>query len=122
MGIITRMLKQTAVYWALEGSEVGGDNYGNYGQPQYTVPVEIECRWEVVTVEFLDASGTIILSNAVVYVDRDVDVGGVLMLGELTDIDSSLTTPKQNDETWEIKRFEKLPNLKNSQFLRTVYL
>ena len=71
--------------------------------------------------EFLDAGGTKILSNAVVYVDRDVDVGGVLMLGELTDITDE-TNVKENDGAWEIKRYDKLPNLKNTEYLRTAYL
>ncbi len=122
MSIITRMLKQKAVYWALAGVESGGEDYDEFGQPQYTVPVEVACRWETKTVEFLGPQGTQEISNAVVYVDQDVDVGGVLMLGELTDIDSSLTVPKQNEETWEIRRFEKLPNFRNTENLRTVYL
>lgn len=122
MSIITRMLRQTAVYWALQGVESGGSDFDDYGQPQYTDPIEVACRWEAKTVEFLGPSGTQEISNAVVYVGQDVDVGGVLMLGELVDIDSSLTVPKQNEETYEIRRFEKLPNLKNTENLRTVYM
>ena len=122
MSLINRMLKQTCVYWALAGVESGGDDYDDHGRPQYTDPVEISVRWEAKTVEFLNPQGGQELSNAVVYVDRDVDVVGVLMLGELTDIDSSLTVPKQNEEAWEIKKFEKLPNLRNTEYLRTVYL
>ncbi len=122
MSVISRMRKQTCVYWALRGVESGGEDYDEFGQPQYTDPVQLACRWEVKTVEFLSPQGTQELSNAVVYVDQDVDVGGVLMLGELTDIDSSLTVPKQNEETWEIRRFEKLPNFRNTEFLRTVFL
>ncbi len=118
MSIITRMLRQKAVYWALDSD----DNFDNFGQPQYANPVEIKCRWVIKTVEFLGPQGTQELSNAVVYVGQDVKVGGVLMLGELTDIDSSLTVPKQNEETYEIRRFEKLPNLRTTQFLRTVFL
>jgi len=118
MSIITRMLKQTAVYWALNITTP----YDNYGQPQYEDPIEMSVRWEAKTVEFLGPEGNTLLSNAVVYVGQDVVLGGVLMLGELTDINSSLTIPKQNDETWEIRRFEKLPNLQNTEFLRTVYL
>ncbi len=109
------MLRQTAMYWALDG-------FDNHGQPEYAIPIEVDVRWEVKTVEFLGPNGTQELSNAVVYVGQDVKVGGVLMLGELTDIDSSLTVPKQNEETWEIRRFEKLPNLRNTEFLRTVYM
>lgn len=115
------MRKQVAVYWALEGSESGGDDYDNFGQPQYTTPIEIKCRWEAKIEEFVNASGTRILSNAIVYVDQDVDVGGVLMLGELTDITDS-EVPKENDNAWEIQRFDNLPNLKVTEFLKTAYL
>ncbi len=121
MSIISRMRKQTAVYWALEGSESGGNNYDEFGQPQYTEPIEISVRWESRTAEFLDAQGTRVLSNAIVYVDQDVDITGVLMLGELVDITDE-DNPKENDDTWEIRRFEKLPNLKNNEILRTVFL
>ncbi len=119
MGIIIRMLKQKAVYWALQS---GAAAFDTFGQPQYENPIEIDVRWEVKTEEFLGPNGTLETSNAVVYVGQDVEVGGVLMLGELTDIDSSLTVPKQNDEAYEIRRFEKLPNLRNTKVLRTVYM
>ena len=121
MSIITRMRKQTAVYWALESVESAGDDYGNYGQPRYTSPIELTVRWEGVTIEFLDAQGATRQSNAVVYTSQDVDLGGALMLGELSDIDSS-GEPLQNEDAWEILRFDKLPNLNNTEFLRTAYL
>ncbi len=121
MSLITRMRKQTAVYWALQGVESGGDDYDNFGQPQYTDPEEIECRWESITIEFLDAQGTRQLSNARVYVGQDVDIGGVLMLGELADVTDE-NNPKENDDAWEIRRFEKLPTLRNTEILRTVFL
>ena len=55
------------------------------------------------------------------FVDRDVDVGGVLMLGMLTDVDD-VNNPKANEGAWEIKRFDKIPTLKADQFLRRVFL
>lgn len=122
MGIITKMRKQTAVYWPPESSESAGDDFDNYGQPQVSLsPVQIMCRWEDVTEEFIDVAGTRQLSRARVYVDRDVEVGGILMLGELADI-ADATNIKENDGAWEIRRFEKLPNLKATEFLRTVFL
>ena len=114
MRIITKMLKQKAVWWASTG-------FGNYGQPTVSTPVEIDVRWEDVGEEFLDKDGTIQLSRARVYVDRDVEIGGLLMLGEL-DSGVDEATPKNNDGVWEIRRFEKLPTLKATQFLRTCYL
>lgn len=121
MSVITRMRKQKAVYWPLQSSDSAGDAFDDYGQPQWDGPIEIDCRWEDVIEEFIDASGTQQSSNAKVYVDRDVDVGGVLMLGELTDITDE-NNPKENDGAWEIRRFDKLPNMKATEFLRTAYL
>ena len=121
MSIITRMLKQTCVYWPLASAESGGLAYDDYGQPVVTDPIEITCRWEDVNEEFLDATGTKQMSRAVVYVDRDVSLGGILMLGELTDITDE-DNPKENDGAWEIRKFDKLPNFRATEYLRTAYL
>lgn len=121
MGIITRMRKQKAVYWALGSADSGGMDFNDYGQPLYAEPIELTVRWEDTSVEFLDNAGAKILSNSVVYVGEDVVLGGILMLGELIDINSG-GEPKENDNAWEIKRFEKLPNIRNTEFLRTVFL
>jgi len=116
MRILKKMLKQKAVYWELSTLE-----FDDYGQPILSSPVEIDCRWEDIGEEFLDKKGTLQLSRARVYVDRDVEIGGVLMLGELgSGVDED--NPKENDNAWEIRRFEKLPTLKATKFLRTVYL
>lgn len=120
MSIISRMRKQTAVYWPLD-IESGGDKFDDYGQPVLSDPIEIKCRWEDVSEEFIGSDGTRQISNAKVYVDRDVDVGGVLMLGTLLDV-SSADNPKGNIGAFEIRKFEKIPNLKATEFLRTAYL
>lgn len=121
MSIIKRMRKQDAVYWALASVESGGDDFDDYGQPILTDPVEVKCRWEDKSEEFVAANGTKMLSHAVVYVDRDVDVGGVLMLGELTDI-TDADNVRENAGAWEIKRFDKIPNLRATEFLRIAFL
>ena len=121
MGIIARMRKQTAVYWPLASSDSGGDDFDDYGQPVVTDPIEISCRWEDVAEEFIDAKGTRQVSKSTVYVDQDVDVGGILMLGTEDDITDS-TNIKENEGAWEIRRFDKLPNLRATEFLRTAWL
>ena len=111
MSIITSMRRQTAIYWALSSID-------NYGRPTWSAPIEIECRWEDVHEEYIDAHMQRQLSSAIVYVDRDMEVGSMLKLG---DLDSGIDqdNPRDNDDTWEIRRFDKLPNLKNSEYLRT---
>ena len=114
MGIITRMMKQTAVYWA-------PSTIDEFGKFTWAEPVEIVCRWEDVAEEYIDAEGDRQLSSAKVYVGEDVEVGGVLFLGEITDIESG-GDPKDNDGAWEIRKFAQLPNLKNTETLRTAFL
>lgn len=114
MGIITRMLKQTAVYWAPLGVD-------EFGQPTWDTPVEVAVRWEDRAEEFLNQEGDRQMSRSVVYVGQDVEVNGVLLLGELTSsVDQD--DPKSNTGAWEIRRFEKLPNLRVTEYLRTVFL
>jgi hypothetical protein len=116
------MLKQKAVYWPPQSSESSGDDFDDFGQPLVSLdPIEIDCRWEDVSQEFIAANGTNQVSRALVYVGQDVTVGGILMLGELVDIIDPVNI-KTNPNTWEIKRFDKLPNLKNTKYLRTAYL
>ena len=114
MSLISRMRKQDAVYWPFSsidefGAKVVGD------------PVEIKCRWESTGEEFLDSEGEIKISNAVVYVDRDAYIGGILMLGDKDDITDPIDI-KENEGAWEIRRFDNIPNIKASEFLKIAYL
>ena len=122
MSIITRMRKQTAVYWPLAGDESGQLDYDAFGRPQWGTPVQISCRWEDVSQEIIQPDGTNTMTKSVVYVDvdQDVRVGGVLYLGLLADVDQD--DPKGNDGAWEIIRFDKLPDLKAREYLGKAYL
>jgi len=121
MSIIERMLKQTAVYWPPAGEESSGEDFDGYGRPISTAAYEILCRWEEKSEQFLDSDNNIQISNAIVYVGEDVRKGGYLFLGELTDLED-VDNPQDNDNAWEIMKFEKNPNLKATKFLRTAYL
>ena len=83
--------------------------------------MQILVRWDDKVEEFLDFEGERKLSNAVVYVGQDMSLGGILMLGTLADITDSVNI-KENAGAWEIRRFDKIPNLKASEFLRIAYL
>ena len=122
MSIITRMRKQVCVYWGLASDESAGVAFDDYGQPILTDPVELDCRWEDVSEEFIAADGTRQFSNAKVYVEQDVDVGGVLMLGTIEADITDSSNVKENEGAWEIKRFDKLPTFKATEFLRTAFL
>lgn len=121
MSIITRMRKQTAVYWPPGSESTAGRDYDDYGRPLYGDPVEIDCRWVDVNEEFVGPTGDRLSTQSIVYTDRDVGLRGVLMLGELTDI-TDADNPKNNLNAWEIRRFDKTPNLRNTEVLRKAYL
>lgn len=115
MSIITRMCHQTAVYW---GSPVPD----GYGQCTFAAAIEIDCRWEDKQELFIDSNSKEVLSQAVVYVDRDVDLNGYLYLGKESDLDSNHTNPQIIDGAREIRQFAKLPNLRVTEYLRQVWL
>ena len=110
-----RNLKQMALYWDTPTpSGWGGDTWDD--------PVEINCRWEQKHEIFINAEGDEVRSQAVVYLDQDVDLGGYLMLGDLDDISSSTESPDDVDSAFEIRAFAKIPNIKGTKFVRKAWL
>lgn len=114
MSIITRMRRQKAVYWA-------AGQLDRHGQASFANPVQIDCRWEDRADEFIDDKGEKKISSSVVYVDRDMKTGDVLMKGLLNG-DVNQSSPFSNPLAGEIKGYADLPNLKNTESLRTAYL
>lgn len=112
MGIISKINKMKAVYWPPSGID-------GYGRPTMGTAVQLDVRWEDAHEQFLDANGEDQTSNAVVYVSADVALGGYLWLGELA---SKPSDPKLDRNAWEIRKYEKLPNFKATEFLRTAIL
>tara|TARA_R110000851_G_scaffold46656_6_gene113570 strand:+ start:798 stop:1136 length:339 start_codon:yes stop_codon:yes gene_type:complete len=109
MGIISKMRKQKAVYWS-------PSSYDGFGRPVMSTAVQITCRWEDVHEQFLDKEGQEQTSSSRVYVSQDVELGGYLWLG---DISGKPSDPLQDNNSWEIRKFENLPNLKATEFLKT---
>ena len=98
---LTRNLRQTITYWAPSTP----DGYGgySYGSPQWLIG-----RWEDRIEDFIDQNGRELTSRAVVYLDRDVEMGGYLFLGK-----SSATNPQTLSDAREIRDFRKIPSLRN---------
>jgi hypothetical protein len=122
--IITRMLKQRLVYWAYAGVD-------NFGKPKFSPPVEIRGRWEDCNEQFTAPNLVTSVSSAKVYVGQDVLVKGVLWLSTKRWTDPagsaiaqlvSTTNPFANPRAFSIQRFDKLPTIRATKFLRTVYL
>lgn len=112
MGLLQRMLRQTAVYWPRLGED-------DYGQPVYDAPVEIKVRWEDVNEQFLDQQGATEISRAKIYVDRDLNVGDAIRLGALSTMDYP-QDPCENTGVHEIRSFQKTPDIRAKNFLRVV--
>ena len=109
-------LTQTAVYW---GSPTN-DGYGGF---TYADPVEISCRWEYKRELFMDNEGRQLISNAGVQVSQDLDIQGLLFLGDLDDLDSDQEeSPIGVDGVFEIKQLDKIPTINGSAYYREVWL
>ena len=114
--ITTKFLKQMAVYWA-PGVPDG------YGGATFSEGVEIDCRWADSTEVISDGKGNQMVSKAVVMVAVDLEELGYLYLGTLDDLDSAdEDDPVNIDGAFQIKRFDKIPMLKGTPFLRVAYL
>lgn len=113
MSIITKVLVQTAVYWAPGPLD-------KFGKSAFLAPVQLDCRWEDVSTEQINAEGTRIASKAKVMVSEDVEVGGMLALTDL----ESLTDPLNPRAAggWEILTFNKTPNMRATEYVRTAFL
>lgn len=114
MSIITRMRKQTAVYWSRDATP---DEFGAYS---YAAAVQIECRWDDSAREYRDAQGQTQLSQAVVYVDRVMKVGDMLKEGDLES--DTVADPTDDPDAFKIQGFDKNPNIRNTETLLTAYL
>ena len=110
-----KQLNQTALYW-------GSPSASGWGGYDWNDAVEIDCRWEQASEKFINQTGEEVQSQAVVYLDQDVDVGGYLMLGDLDDISSSEATPDDVDGAYAIQGFSKIPNVKGTEFERKAWL
>ena len=114
VGVAKRCMKQKAVYWApVELDE--------FGKPGWDDPIEIDCRWEDVTEEIIAPDGERVLTRAKLIVDRDLEIKGVMWLGELDDVIDE-DNPKDNDDAWEIIQVMKTPDFKGRKYLREAYL
>lgn len=113
MSIIDKICKQTAVYWNPQGLDA-------YGQPMYSIPVEVSCRWEDKSEEYIAEDGTRQVSKSIIYILADISIGALLMLGDLDNV-TDYVNPKNNSGVIEARGFDKIPNFRATQYLRKVY-
>lgn len=115
LSILKKMLKKgRAVYWAPKGVD-------DFGQPKYDEPVEIKCRWEDRNEQFINQAGEQVVSKSIVYVDRKLQLGGMLAKGTLENL-TSQTVPANNPDSGEIRGWGEVPNINQDKFLRWAML
>jgi len=107
---LIKNLKQTATYW---GSPVASGS-GGY---TFASPVAVDVRWEKRQELFITAEGKEELSKAVVYIGQDVVLNGYLYLGTSTE-----ANPKDQEGSFEIRAFSKIPTLKGNYYQRKIWL
>lgn len=119
MSLIKKMLKFDVCTWWPQSRGAPDD----FGQPIWTPPAQIQCRWADEIKEFVAKDGTRQTSTAIVYVDRDMQIGDLLTHLPLAGlVNSDPQNAKLNPDTFEVRQFQKLPNLHKTEYLRTVYL
>jgi hypothetical protein len=113
---IAAQLNQDAVYWGSPAND-------GYGGLTFADPVQIHVRWEDKQVMFVDASGKDMLSQAVVYVDRALEIDGYLYLGTLDDLSSGeLVNPLLVAEAYPVRGRSSSPDFRAQKFVRKVWL
>lgn len=91
------------------------------GLPTYLSPIQIKCRWDDMQEKFLDLNGNDTVSNSIVYPDRETPLGGVLWLGTMGEL-TSQTLPFDNPGAMEIRKFNRIGDVKSKKFIFIAYL
>jgi len=113
MSLITKMLRQKAVYWP---PAVRVDLYGRR-PPQD--PVEIKCRWEPLEDLTIRQSGDAVAAHSRIFVSQDVAVGGWLWLGALEDAPQN---PVGTEGACQIIRFRSIPDRRIRRYVRMAFV
>jgi len=106
--------KQFAVWWARSAEP------NKYGRYSYSQPVEIKCRWQRVTKEFIGSKGNKLVSDSLVFPNTEMNVGDMLREGEMASDEPE--DPTTIEAAYEIKRFDQIPDFRQRKTLLMAYL
>lgn len=119
MSIYSKILNMDGVYWQQAGVD-------QYGKMTYKDPVQIKCHWADVQESYVRPDNTQATSNAQVFVDRDMQPEDCMMLGTLdlvTDTSIPLNnTGLSNSGASIVQKYERIPNLRGTKYLRSAWL
>ena len=109
--ILTKIPKRTmsAVYWKFISTN-------SYGGAILDTPIEIKCRWQDVSIEFIAPGGDTRISRSVVFPDRILVIGSYLWLGKLTE-GLLIEEPLKDKTVFPIIQFQDIPDFKEKKHL-----
>jgi len=111
--IANNLLRQKAVYW---GTPVR-DGFGGH---TFADPVSVKCRWIWKQQKYVDQDHEEHLSQAIVIVNQDVEIGGRIALVDINDLNSSELP--EGEDSFEIKAYQTTSDYKGKSFTRKVWL
>jgi hypothetical protein len=107
--LINRVQKQKLVYFAPKQSN-------SHGEKQWHAPVEYTCRWDGKNTEIIASDATMVLSRNALITEVLLEVGGIVVLGELSGI-SYWAEATQNLGAYEILAVSSTPDIRNRKVL-----
>lgn len=99
---------QSITWYAATGSD-------GRGGAAFSTPVEVLGRWEKGQNLIRNGRGEEIMTENVVYLDRDVAIGDYIYLGATENVDPIAVSAV------EVKGFFKVPSIDEQEYLRKVY-
>ena len=111
--LINKVQKQRLVYFAPKQSN-------SHGEKQWQAPVELSCRWDAKNTQVISSSDTMVLSRNALITEVLLEVGGIVVLGELANISYWAEAP-QNPGAYEILAVASTPDLRNRRTLFEAY-
>lgn len=106
-------LRQDVTHWTVTGS----DGFGGF---LYGAPTLLKGRWEEKSEMFLNINSEEEVSEAIVYLMDDIDVGDWLALGDFATVPTA--NPSTLDEAHRIKQRNRSTDLRNLIALRKAYV
>ena len=110
MGRFARNLKETVTVWPTSGGLYDGCTFGT--------PATQRARWEQKAVDFRTPNGEEEVSESVVWVLNDIDIGDYIALGDQT----SIADPSTLVDARRVRQFSKIPDLRNVDIERRAFL
>lgn len=116
MSIASKFCKQDAVYFAPGAKD-------KFGSTAFSDPVAVRVRWEDKKTEVLLEGAIRVTASHHILINQDVEEGGLLWLGTLEDWEALNIAAVQASlpDHHRIVSFNKIPNMRATDYLREVY-